>query len=54
MDSSVIPSFDIFRGRFGDKDVVWIEAAEGTSYGTGADGAFRIASARTLLCLQFV
>jgi hypothetical protein len=29
MDSSVIPSFDIFRGRFGDKDVVWIEAAEG-------------------------
>ncbi len=29
MDSSVIPSFDIFRGRFGDKDVVWVEAVEG-------------------------
>lgn len=29
MDPSAIPSFDIFRGRFGDKDVVWIEAVEG-------------------------
>jgi hypothetical protein len=29
MDSSVIPSFDIFTGRFGDKDVVWVEAVEG-------------------------
>lgn len=29
MDPSVIPHFDIFRGRFGDKDVVWIEAVPG-------------------------
>jgi hypothetical protein len=29
VDSSVIPSCDIFRGRFGDKDVVWVEAVEG-------------------------
>jgi hypothetical protein len=29
MDSSIVPAFDIFRGRFGDTDVVWIEAVEG-------------------------
>ena len=29
MDSSIVPAFDVFRGRFGDKDVVWIEAVEG-------------------------
>ena len=29
MDPSIVPAFDIFRGRFGDADVVWIEAVEG-------------------------
>ena len=26
---STIPAFDIFSGRFGDKDVVWLGAIEG-------------------------
>jgi hypothetical protein len=26
-----VPVFDIFRGRFGEKDAVWLGAAEGLS-----------------------
>jgi hypothetical protein len=29
MHPSIVPAFDIFRGRYGDTDVVWIEAVEG-------------------------
>jgi len=52
MDSSVIPSFDIFRGRFGDKDVVWIEAVEGLA--TARERMEHFASQRPALTLSSV
>ena len=37
-----LPTFDIFRGKFGDSDVLWIEAVQGL--GNAVDQMLAVAS----------